>query len=228
MESQTAGLAALGGLIERGGPVMAILALLSVLAGAILLIKLYQFLRMRVIFEPDFSPVLALARCGENGEALCWLAGSKSPVARVLEAALGAFGPERESARREETERVAEQQLERLRAYSRSLELIAALAPLLGLLGTVLGMIEAFQELQTAGRRADPALLAGGIWQALLTTAAGLGLAIPAAAASLWFDRLLERTRHHMEDAATQIFTQGGEPEPKSGRQPTLVRTDAT
>jgi biopolymer transport protein ExbB len=60
------------------------------------------------------------------------------------------------------------------------LELISTIAPLLGLLGTVLGMIAAFQALQESGSRADPAILAGGIWEALLTTAAGMAVAIPA------------------------------------------------
>ena len=58
------------------------------------------------------------------------------------------------------------------------------IGPLLGLLGTVLGMIQAFQDLEMAQGAANAALLAGGIWQALLTTAAGLIVALPAAAAA--------------------------------------------
>jgi biopolymer transport protein ExbB len=68
----------------------------------------------------------------------------------------------------------------RLSRFNRTLELIGLIAPLLGLLGTILGMIEAFKVLQDAGAQADPALLAGGIWEALLTTALGLAIAIPA------------------------------------------------
>ena len=63
----------------------------------------------------------------------------------------------------------------------RFLELIAMIAPLLGLLGTVLGMIQSFQQLAAAEGAANASVLAGGIWQALLTTAAGLLVAIPAA-----------------------------------------------
>lgn len=74
----------------------------------------------------------------------------------------------------------------------RILEVIASAAPLLGLLGTVVGMIEAFSALSNAGSDIDPSLLAGGIWQALLTTAAGLIVALPALI--LWhaLDRRLE------------------------------------
>jgi biopolymer transport protein ExbB len=81
---------------------------------------------------------------------------------------------------REETTRIAKTHLNTASAGLRVLELISTIAPLLGLLGTVLGMIAAFQALQESGSRADPAILAGGIWEALLTTAAGMAVAIPA------------------------------------------------
>jgi biopolymer transport protein ExbB len=70
-----------------------------------------------------------------------------------------------------------------------------------------LGMIEAFQEVEAAGGRANPALLAGGIWEALLTTAAGLAVAIPTAATLHWLESVVERVRYVTEDAVTQIFT---------------------
>ncbi|MCE8471205.1 MotA/TolQ/ExbB proton channel family protein, partial [Rhodovulum sulfidophilum] len=85
-------------------------------------------------------------------------------------------------------------------------ELIAVIAPLLGLLGTVLGMIDAFQALQSAGAAADPADLAGGIWEALLTTAAGMAVAIPAAVALSWFESVADSARADMEDLATRLF----------------------
>ena len=96
--------------------------------------------------------------------------------------------------------RQARNEIEGLRGGMRALELIAAVAPLLGLLGTVFGMIEAFRALEQAGSQVDPSLLSGGIWEALLTTAAGLSVAIPALAAFHWFDRSLERLRFLLED----------------------------
>ena len=66
--------------------------------------------------------------------------------------------------------------------HIRLVETIAVVSPLLGLLGTVLGMIQAFRDLEMSGGAANASLLAGGIWQALLTTAAGLLVALPAAA----------------------------------------------
>lgn len=79
------------------------------------------------------------------------------------------------------------------RGRLRPLEVISACAPLLGLLGTVIGMIEAFATLASAGSDINPSLLAGGIWKALLTTAAGLIVAIPALFAWHLFDRRIER-----------------------------------
>jgi biopolymer transport protein ExbB len=111
-----------------------------------------------------------------------------------------------DSAAREETTRIAKAALADARRGLRALELIAAIAPLIGLLGTVLGMIEAFQALQAAGNRADPAALAGGIWQALLTTAAGMAVAIPAAMAHSWFESVVDRVQADLEDLATRVF----------------------
>lgn len=74
----------------------------------------------------------------------------------------------------------------------RPLEIVAAVAPLVGLLGTVLGMIEAFAALSEVKGQIDPAILAGGIWKALLTTAAGLIVAIPALVAWHFFDKKVE------------------------------------
>ena len=68
-------------------------------------------------------------------------------------------------------------------------------------------MIEAFQTLQNAGSEADPAVLAGGIWVALLTTAVGLAVAIPVAFILTWFEGRIESERLVMEDAITSLFT---------------------
>jgi biopolymer transport protein ExbB len=108
---------------------------------------------------------------------------------------------------REEVVRYGSEILERLRSGFRVLELIGSLAPLLGLFGTVLGMIEAFQQLEAAGNQVNPAVLSGGIWQALLTTAIGLAVAIPVVAMLGWLERRIERLAHAMDDTVTRVFT---------------------
>ena len=148
-------------------------------------------------------------RAGDLDNTFSILANTRNPTARVLEVAIrGQVEPNlNEDTIREEVTRVAAGHLRNLRAYFRGLEVIATLSPLIGLLGTVIGMIEAFQQLEAAGSRANPAILSGGIWVALLTTAAGLAVAIPTVAVLNWLEGTVEQLRHDMEDAVTQVFT---------------------
>ena len=108
---------------------------------------------------------------------------------------------------REEAARQARAVLNETRLGLRMLDLVVTIAPLLGLLGTVLGMIDAFQALQDSGQQADPAALAGGIWAALLTTAAGMAVAIPASVMLSIFDGMADRLAHDLEDLVTRVFT---------------------
>ncbi len=108
---------------------------------------------------------------------------------------------------REETERVGKAQLMILGAYLRPLEFIATVCPLLGLLGTVIGMIAAFQAMALAGSQVNPAVLSGGIWVALLTTAVGLAIAIPVSFLHGLLVRRLDRFSHSLGDIATRVFT---------------------
>ena len=107
---------------------------------------------------------------------------------------------------REDVERIALAELGKLRSYMRVIEATVQIAPLLGLFGTVIGMISAFQALQTAGSETDPAVLAGGIWVALLTTAVGLAIAIPAAFVNYWLDGRIEREKEHIETTLDTVI----------------------
>ena len=107
---------------------------------------------------------------------------------------------------REECVRLANKNLNEARRGLRIIDLIITIAPLVGLLGTVLGMIEAFQALQNSGAQADPSALAGGIWEALLTTAAGMGIAIPASILLSWYDSVVSNVQADIENLATQAI----------------------
>tara|TARA_B100000927_G_scaffold107696_1_gene87075 strand:- start:468 stop:1079 length:612 start_codon:yes stop_codon:yes gene_type:complete len=107
---------------------------------------------------------------------------------------------------REECMRLANKELYEARRGLRIIDLIITIAPLVGLLGTVLGMIEAFQALQDSGAQADPSALAGGIWEALLTTAAGMGIAIPASILLSWYDSVVANVQADIENLATQAI----------------------
>ncbi|MCP1673165.1 biopolymer transport protein ExbB [Natronocella acetinitrilica] len=204
-------------LTELGGPVVMILLAMSVVALAIVLIKSWQFQALRLHRTGFVDGVIERLAAGRADEAAALLADERNPIARVMATAIAERQrrPEHDALVREEVGRVGARYLESLRSQLRSLEVIGALSPLLGLLGTVLGMIEAFRQLEAAGSRVDPALLSGGIWEALLTTAVGLAVAIPAVFALNWLERRVERFRHAMEDSVTRVFTQSADPEPQ-------------
>jgi biopolymer transport protein ExbB len=94
---------------------------------------------------------------------------------------------------------LAEARLARLEAGFRLLDAVAQTAPLLGLFGTVLGMIAAFRAMQDAGQSVDPSVLAGGIWVALMTTAAGLAVAMPLSAILSWLEGRMANERRMAE-----------------------------
>ncbi len=195
--------------MEDGGPVLYLLLVISVLALTLIIAKIIQFWMLRVHARGFVGPALRSWHDGQFREALGIIRGERNPVARVLEVALyvSAGGTHKEELVKEEITRVAGIQLDNLRSGLRPLALIANISPLIGLLGTVLGMINAFQALQNAGNRVDPSILSGGIWVALLTTAAGLIIAIPAAAAHNWMEGVVYRSQRAMEDAVTRVFT---------------------
>jgi len=187
--------------LDRGGPAMWAIAALSVLLLALVLWKVFDLMRLGL-----------WARAGAEAAVRQWVAGQRPALTggglrgRVVAQAM-ALRLSDDAQAREETARLAKAGLARARSGLRAIDLIATIAPLIGLLGTVLGMIEAFQALQEAGARSDPAALAGGIWTALLTTAAGMAVAIPASVALAWFDGLVEGLQADLEDMATRIFT---------------------
>ena len=197
--------------LERGGPTLWLIAALSVVMLALILWKIWRLARMGAWSGAATKRAVALWAQGDRDGALNALAGRASLRARLALVAISARCDPKlnDSAAREETARHAKADLAEARSGLRALELISTIAPLLGLLGTVLGMIAAFQALQEAGSRADPAALAGGIWEALLTTAAGMAVAIPASMALVWFESITARLQADMEDTATQIFIRG-------------------
>ncbi|MBU2583024.1 MAG: MotA/TolQ/ExbB proton channel family protein [Alphaproteobacteria bacterium] len=195
-------------IVEKGGPVVMILLALSVAAVMVTLVKLFQFSWLRVGATGKADKALALWIGGRHQDAYAAVSESASPTAVVLAHGMrGLIGGVDERTVREDVERVAVSQLSGLRSYMRVLDSTVQIAPLLGLFGTVLGMISAFQALQSAGAEADPTVLAGGIWVALLTTAVGLSIAIPMAFVNSWFEGRIEREKENIEGVLTSLFT---------------------
>ncbi len=191
---------------------MGVLLALSVLAVAIIMAKLFQFFRSGLRRSGFVEPALAALDSGDNDAALALLQQQRSPVARVMESAIRYGIDPRLSAQDTEAEvsRVGSARIRDLESWLRGLSAIAHLSPLLGLLGTVTGMIAAFMRLEEAGSRVDPSILSGGIWEALLTTAFGLTVAIPAMAAFYFLEGEVDGVRAAMKDASVRVLRRFG------------------
>ncbi|MCP4206900.1 MAG: MotA/TolQ/ExbB proton channel family protein [Shimia sp.] len=178
--------------VALGGPVVAILLVMSVLTVAVTIYKLWQFAASGVGRHKVLSEALAALDVGDPKQAQARLSHSRSYLAPFIKAAIQTPASQALSDRLDAEAGLA---LARLERGFRLLDTIAQLAPLLGLFGTVLGMIEAFQSLQTAGSSVDPSLLAGGIWVALVTTAVGLAVAMPTSMILSWLESRTARER---------------------------------
>jgi len=170
-------------LIKAGGWVMWPIMLASVVAMAIVVERFWSLQRKRIAPDNLVAQVWQWLRGGQLDDVRLQALRAGSPLGRILAAGLVNRRHERAIIREsiEETGRLVVFELER---YLNTLGTIAAISPLLGLLGTVFGMIQMFGALKAVGA-GNPAELAGGIGQALITTAAGLVVAIP----SLYFYR---------------------------------------
>lgn len=187
-----------------GGAAMWVLALMSVVGLATLIAKILQFARLRPVSSKKADALLESLASGRTPEPA---SPGNAPIDRVILSAwenrtMDPASWEEDSLRR------GREALEEMRGGLRALEVISALAPLVGLLGTVFGMIGAFQALETAGSQVDPSILSGGIWEALITTAAGLTVAIPALAAFHWADRTIELCREKLQDRLARLKVQ--------------------
>lgn len=189
---------------ELGGPVVLLLGALSVLVLAVVLYKLWQFTIARVGSHRSIRQAVEAWDAGDRAAARAHLERSRSYLRPVIDMALAdRVDPER-------LEAEAEARFARLESGFRLLDSVAQLAPLLGLFGTVLGMISAFQALQEAGAQVDPSILAGGIWVALLTTAVGLAVAMPTAVVLSWLEARMDRERVFVQKALRTILAPEG------------------
>ena len=165
-------------IVQAGGWLMAPIILCSVIAAGIIIERLWSLQSRKVVPEHLVARVWHMLREGQLGEEEIRNLYDSSPLGRLLAVGLMNRDKSRELLKEmvEDTGRHVAHELER---YLNTLGTIAAISPLLGLLGTVVGMISVFAAITTQGV-GNPAALAGGISEALITTAGGLVVAIPA------------------------------------------------
>jgi biopolymer transport protein ExbB len=192
--------------LRSGGPIIVVLLVLSLFSLALIVVKILQ---LRGVTGGDQVRAQAFESWakGDRHTALQSLAARAGPADRLTHAAMEGLnaGKPRAAIEADLLWR-GNGEVTKMNRHIRLLELIAMISPLLGLLGTVLGMIQSFQELALAEGAANASLLAGGIWQALLTTAAGLLVAIPAAVAASLLSDKVERAASTIESSIGQLF----------------------
>lgn len=192
--------------VGTGGPVIAVLSLLSLVSLTVILVKLIQLWPARS-GAAGRAAALEDWESGDRKAAIAKLGDGRSPADRVTRYAMQSLDKGYKGARLDgELQRLGNEEVADMNSLIRVLELIAMVAPLLGLLGTVLGMIQSFQELEMAEGAANASVLAGGIWQALLTTAAGLLVAIPAAVAAGLFAARIDAAALAIESAVGRLL----------------------
>ena len=193
--------------LGTGGPIILLLVVLSLLSLSLIVIKISDLWNSTSGGDLRATSVKAYETSGAE-EAAKILNSGKSPADRILAFAMSPQARALSTDVREsEIARRGNQEISRMNRFLRILEVIAMISPLLGLLGTVLGMIQSFQQLELAEGAANAAVLAGGIWQALLTTAAGLLVAIPAAVAANLLAARVEIATYNIEDGVAQFLT---------------------
>lgn len=189
--------------IQKGGYLMYPIALCSIFALGIFLERLWTYIKVRQEFRELAHKVEPLVSKKLYEEAVATCHKSGSPLAQVFLAALRVAGRSREQIKAivEETGRREAAPLQRFLGL---LSTIATISPLLGLLGTVLGMIRAFNVIASQGM-GTPATLGGGISEALVTTAAGMTVAIPVILAHRYLTGRLDQLSIEMEEYSLRM-----------------------
>jgi biopolymer transport protein ExbB len=191
--------------LMRGGFMMVPILLGSILALTIIIERFWALQRTRVFPEAFLKRMDEMVGSGRKSEALSACRENDSHMARIMTA--GLENADRARGEIQEALQLAgRKESSFLSRWVGALGAIAALEPLMGLLGTVLGLIEAFREVERLKVVGNPSVVASGVWQALITTAAGLIIAIPAYAFYRYFRSRVSDMVMEMEQSAFHLL----------------------
>ena len=192
-------------LMSQGGPLMWLILLNATVSIGIFLEKFFHFHRAQINTTDFVNGIRNALKRGNVIEAIALCDETPGPVAQVVKAGIVNRERSREEIR-EAMENAARTEIARLERRLVVLATIAQITPLLGFLGTVMGMIQMFKVIQEA-QLPSPGQLAGGVWEALLTTAAGLVVAVPAYVAYNYLVSRVQNLVLDMEKAANEFLT---------------------
>ena len=191
----------LGSYIEKGGLIFSILLVMSAIG---LTIIIYKFFELYLFKKNDFKKInylindsSSITQFEKNVEHLKDNNFLKEIVNIIKK---------KTDTQHDQILILIEKETEKLNRFMPTLEIIGQVSPLIGLLGTVIGMIDSFNELELGGSLVDPSILAGGIWTALLTTAMGLIVAIPALISHYFYDRNILIKHKSTEELAHKLI----------------------
>lgn len=216
----------------KGGPVMIPIALCSLVALTVFIERMISLRRVKIA-PPGFLAGVQSALRGRAGrrEARALCERTDAPLARICLAGLAKLGEPREIIEKHVRE-AGEREVIRLRRHLRSLSVIGSIAPLLGLLGTIFGMITAFQTVAASGEALGKTeLLAKGIYEALITTAAGLIVAIPVVLAYHFVSARIDARVLELDELAVEFLdhaTGAGRAEDEAAATPAAAPTGPT
>lgn len=191
--------------LVRGGWVMIPIALLSLLTIYLFVERLLAL--RKATGDPDrlTAAVREYVHAGDITGAIGYCRAQDTPVARIIQRGLERLGrPIGEI--KEAVQEAGRRETYALEKRTDLLASAAAIAPMIGFLGTVTGMIRAFQQIQGLQGQVNPSVLAGGIWEALITTAAGLAVGILALFAYNFLFNRISRTVNNLERASTDFI----------------------
>ncbi len=192
-------------ILIKGGILMIPIGLCSVIGLAIVIERLVSLRRIRINARAFITRVSNILLRGEVDEAIRISKETPGPIAAITIAGLKRHDRPREVIK-DAIESAAQAEVYHLERYLGILGTVAAIAPLIGFLGTVTGMIRAFIQIQTLGGNVDASVLAGGIWEALITTAAGLSVGIPALIFYNWLQGKVEHHVFEMQGSSSELI----------------------
>lgn len=188
----------------KGGLVMWPILLCSVIGLAVVIDRFLVIRRAKINVPAFMVRIRGYIKKKDMSGAASYCMQEKSPIAHMVRKGLKKFGLGHERVR-EAIENAGRQEIGKMEKGLSILATISGVAPLLGFLGTVTGMIQAFMTIEDLAGAANPSDLAGGIWEALITTAFGLIVGIPALAFYNYFTNKVKRSVSDMETVANDV-----------------------
>ncbi len=191
--------------LSKGGILMIPILLSSLLAVALIIERLWYYHRARCNTQTLYSQILFLVKNERVDEAVALCERHRGILPRIFKIVL-----QNRHRPAEDIEKLisvaGNREIQKLSQHVRGLGIIGHVTPLMGLLGTVVGMVKTFMKIADLSGHVNPSLLAGGIWEALLTTAAGLTVAIPVVIIYHQFEGTVERFAFQMKSYSLELI----------------------